>query len=340
MTVVGRFPKLTFALGALAISALSRLVVASASFETHPTPLSLAVLADLVVTMPVLYYLVVVRGRAVPWVTVLPIVMIGLIRARMILPGGQLHHLPDVELLAAAAEFGALSWVGWRAVRLRQAYRRVGLRESTFVGAFTEAVHQSFGSSLFTAVLIPEICTLYYALFSWRAKRDAPGHALAVTSHRRSGWGAVLAAFAMIVIVESVAMHFLISLWSAKVAWLLTALSGYSLVWMFGDYRAIVLRPTLLTSTALRLRIGMRWQAEIPLNEIRDVRPYEPSDARLPGFRAVTLMGAPLLTVELRKPIVLEGLFGIRRTASSLGVAADQAEFGDVLRARVEARRG
>ena len=61
---------------------------------------------------------------------------------------------------------------------------------------------------------------------------------------------------------------------------------------------------TLLTSNALRLRIGMRWQTEIPLHEIRAVRPYEPSDARLPGFRRVP------------------------------GIAADQADFGDVLRAR------
>jgi len=45
---------------------------------------------------------------------------------------------------------------------------------------------------------------------------------------------------------------------------------------------------TLLTSNALRLRIGMRWQTEIPLHEIRAVRPYEPSDARLPGFRRVS----------------------------------------------------
>src|SRR6266852_1090130 len=335
MTVVKRFLKVTFALGALAISSLSRWVVASPSFDAHSGPLSYAVLADHVATMPILYYLVVVRGRAVPWVTVLPIMMIGLLRARMILPGRQLDHLPGVELLAGAFEFAVLLSVGLRAVRVRQAYRRVGLRESTFVGAFTEAMRESFGSSLFTGVLISEVCTLYYALFSWRVDPQVPGDAIAVTSHRRPGWGGVLVAFAMIVIVESVAMHVLISLWSAKLAWTVTALSSYSLVWLLGDYRALVLRPTLLTSSALRLRIGMRWQTEIPLDEIRAVRPYEPSGARLPGFRRVTVMGAPLWTLDLRKPIVLEGPFGIRRTASCLGIAADQADFGDLIRARL-----
>src|ERR1700687_4639695 len=252
----------------------------------------------------------------------------------MILPGKQLDHLPGVALLAGAAEFAVLLWVGSRAVRLRQAYRRSGLRESTFVGALTEAMRESFGSSRFTGVLISEVTTLYYALFSWRAEPHVPGDALAVTSHRRPGWGGVLVAFAMVLIVESVAMHVLISLWSAKLAWALTGLSGYSLVWLLGDYRAMVLRPTLLTSNTLRLRIGMRWQAEIPLHEIRAVRPYQPSDVRLPGFRRVTVMGAPLWTLDLRKPIVLEGPFGIGRTASCLGIAADQADFGDLLRAR------
>jgi peptidoglycan/LPS O-acetylase OafA/YrhL len=108
MTVVRRFPKVTFALGALAISSASRWVVASSSSEAHPDSLSDAVLADLVVTMPVLYYLVVVRGRSVPWVTVLPVMMIGLLRARMILPGKQLHHIPGAALLAGAAEFAVL----------------------------------------------------------------------------------------------------------------------------------------------------------------------------------------------------------------------------------------
>src|SRR6266849_919471 len=105
MTVVRRFPKVTFALGALTISSLSRWVVASPSFDAHPGALSYAVLADLVVTMPMLYYLVVVRGRSVPVVTVLLLMMIGLLRARMILPRG---HCPGRPLRNSAN--GVLPW--------------------------------------------------------------------------------------------------------------------------------------------------------------------------------------------------------------------------------------
>jgi hypothetical protein len=335
MTVVRRFPKVTFALGALAISSLSQWVVASSRFNVHPGPLSYAVLADLVVTMPIFYYWVVVRSRSVPVVTMLPIMAIGLLRARMILPGKQFHHLPGVELLVGSAEFAVLLWVGLRAAHLRQAYRRAGLRESTFIGTFAEAMRESFGRSLFTSAVIPEVSTLYFALFSWRSEPQVQDDAIAVTSHRRTGWGAVLVAIAMIVTAEAVAIHVLLSLWSTKLAWVLTSLSGYSLLWLLGDYRAMTLRPTLLTSNALHLRIGMRWQAEIPLSEIRAVRPYQPTDALLPGYRRVTVMGGPQWAVDLRKPIVLEGPLGIRRTASCLGIVTDQANFGDVLRARL-----
>jgi hypothetical protein len=55
----------------------------------------------------------------------------------------------------------------------------------------------------------------------------------------------------------------------------------------------------------------------------------------LPGYRRVTVMGAPLWMVDLRKSIILEGSLGIRRTVSRLGIATDQSDFGDLLRARI-----
>jgi len=188
MTAVGRYPKLTFLVGALAISSLSGWVVASPRFSVHPGLLSYAVLADLVVTMPVFYYYVVLRGRSVSLVTVFPIVVLGLIRARMLIPAKQLHQLPGVELFVGLAEVVALAWLGSRALQLRRMYRHVGLRESTFADTFAEAVRESFGKSPFTSFVISEVSILYYGLFSWRAEVEIPDGAVATTSHRRSGW--------------------------------------------------------------------------------------------------------------------------------------------------------
>jgi len=332
MTAVGRYPKLTFLVGALAISSLSGWVVASPRFSVHPGLLSYAVLADLVVTMPVFYYYVVLRGRSVSLVTVFPIVVLGLIRARMLIPAKQLHQLPGVELFVGLAEVVALAWLGSRALQLRRMYRHIGPRESTFADTFAETVRESFGKSPFTSFVISEVSILYYGLFSWRAEVEIPDGAVATTSHRRSGWSGVLIGVGMIVVVESIAIHFLVALWSAKLAWVLSALSAYGLLWLLGDYRAMLLRPTFLTSSMLRLRIGMRWQADVPLHEIRCVAPYKPSDALLPGYRKVTVIGNPLWTVQLQRPVVLEGPFGIRRRASSLGIATDHTEFDDALR--------
>ncbi len=234
MTAVGRYPKLTFLVGALAISSLSGWVVASPRFSAHPGLLSYAVLADLVVTMPVFYYYVVLRGRTVSLVTVFPIVVLGLIRERMLIPAKQ---LPGVELFVGLAEVVTLALLGSRAVQLRRMYRRVGLRESTFADAFAEAVGESFGKSPFTRFVISEVSTLYYGLFSWRAEAEIPGGAVATTSHRRSGWIGVLVGVGMIVVVESIATHLLVALWSAKLAWVLSVLSAYGLLWLLGDYR-------------------------------------------------------------------------------------------------------
>jgi hypothetical protein len=323
----------SFVVGALAICVASRLVVASAGFEQHPGHLSYAVFADLVVTMPLLYYLAVVRGRAAPAVTVLPVLLVGLLLSRWLLPEQPLHQLPVV--LAAAAETVVLVWAGAHAIRLRKRYRRAGLHEATFIGAFGRAVRDVFGTSFLTGFVIAEVSTWYYALFRWRTKPEVEEGTTAFTSHRRVGWGAVLLALSMAVLVESFATHVLVARLSTRVAWVLTALSAYGLLWLLGDYRALVLRPTLLGPTALRLRIGTRWQLDVPLRDISAVRPYVPEGARSEGFRRATVLGPPTHTLLLRRPLSLEGPFGIRRMASSLGVAMDQADFIEVLRARL-----
>jgi hypothetical protein len=174
--------------------------------------------------------------------------------------------------------------------------------------------------------------TLYYALFSWRSEREVPSDAKAFTAHKRAGWGAFFAALLMIVVVEAIATHLLVSHWSNTVAWILSALAAYSVIWLIGDYRALVLRPIVLSSRILWIRLGMRWQAAVPLSNIKRLRPYASSDAALPGFRRMTVLGDPRWVLELQEPAELEGLFGIRRRASTLGIAVDGEEFERALR--------
>src|SRR5689334_22631681 len=89
-----------------------------------------------------------------------------------------------------------------------------------------------------------------------------------VTVHERSGWGSIVAGLVVLLFFEAIGMHLLVSIWSWKIALLVDAADLYGIVWILGDYRALRLRPTLVSATTIELRHGLRWKATIARDNI------------------------------------------------------------------------
>ena len=101
----------------------------------------------------------------------------------------------------------------------------------------------------------------------------------------------------------------------------------YTVLWLVGDLRAMVLRPITISGGVLHLRIGLKWEADIPLAEIVSVEQTQRAEGRKLG-----VLGSPNLVVRLRNPMNLHGLFGIRRTAQLLSLQVDEPKkLGDTL---------
>jgi hypothetical protein len=150
----------------------------------------------------------------------------------------------------------------------------------------------------------------------------APG-ATAFTSHRTGGYGGMLTMLALAMTVETVGLHVLVSRWQPAAAWVLTALSILSLVWLLGDYHGVRLNPHVLDAQTLRVRVGLRWRTDLPLTAIRGVRRYrETRDAEV---LALAPLGEPTVVIELDRPVAVDGMFGMRREADVLAIAADDA---------------
>jgi len=100
------------------------------------------------------------------------------------------------------------------------------------------------------------------------------------------------------------------------------AIHLYALLWFLGDARALRNRVTRIDGNTLRLRLGLRWAADIPLRLIESVEtgPSPVSSLRL------KVLGATNLVLRLRQPIAVSGLFGITRRSSTLGVQLDDPE--------------
>lgn len=203
-----------------------------------------------------------------------------------------------------------------------------------FEDALAQAVEARLGDGRLARLLTADLLVLYFAFFSWTRKPPAPAGDCTATHHRDAGWLAVVVALGMAIAAEAVALHLAVRLWSPRAAWILTGLSAYSLVWLAGDYRALVLRPTLLAGDALLLRVGMRWRAEIPVSAIRALGASRPADDRGPGFVRATVFGPARLVLDLAAPVPLVGPFGARRVASRIGLQVDGDRLRQVLAAR------
>lgn len=314
-----------FALLASAVYATEVLAVRLAlSRVARPDLLAAAVAFDLVVVVPAAYWWLCVRARAPAW-RVLPVVAASLAGAALVLPAGHDGVVRAVRWLAAPAELVVVWLVARRALR--------ALRDPTAADDVVERLRGAARGALphraVAEAVAYEMALLWFALGSWRVR--APEGADTFSTHRRSGYGGIVFALALGSAGEAVAVHLLVAPESEAMAWTLTALSLYGMVWLAGDWRAVRLRPLRVDAEGLHVRVGLRWSVVVPWAEVASVEPRGRGalpDGAAGGWLRATPVGEPRLVVELRSPVEARGPYGITRRVRRIGVAVDdEARF-------------
>ncbi len=337
-----RLPACAFPLAAGAVVAavlpLARLVPEA----SRPGPVAYGILADLLVTIPALWYVLVVRGRRVPARTLFPILAASFALASVALPPAIRPGKLGLEVVIAIAELGAIAVL---AVALARGVRRArgpGAVAETGPAAIPEriagAARRAFGVDRVAEVLAFEVSTVVYALAGWRMK--APKHAGAFSAYRESGWSMGAIGLGLVLAVEAFPVHVLAARAHPALAWALTASTLYSFLWLVGDFQALRLRPIRVDEDALLVRLGLRWKVRLPWHAIRSVgepRAAEEAARKRETLRAV-LLGDPTVAIELSEPVVATGPYGIRRTVTRVTLAPDdRATFLAALAAHVPA---
>jgi hypothetical protein len=293
---------------------------------SRPGVIGLAALADLTITVPVLFYFMVVRRGYLSWVALIPVAFAGARAAGFLLTTGEQAYLP------------ALGWLGiplelWIIAQVVRGFRRIE-RGGDVPARIRSTISAVIPYRRLGEIVADEIAVFYYALFSWRARPDTRPGWRAFQYSEASGWGMFSTLLAIAVVFESVPVHLLLQQWSAKAAWIMTALDLYALMWLIAIGRAARLRPILVSGEMVLLRIGLMWEIEIPHDRIVGCRRAEPGPRRkAPGYLSTVVMNKPQWVVELSEPVVAKGLYGRRRTVTRIGVAVDDpgrfgAEFG------------
>ncbi len=223
--------------------------------------------------------------------------------------------------LALTAEIGLVVYV---VIAARRAIARLPEGETDAATRFRLAARQVLRSRVLGDVLTTEVMLLYYAF----RKRERDGEASgAFTVHRTSTYVHVLVGIGMALIMETVAVHFLVRLHSPALAWVLTLLSLYTLLWLIGDYRALVARPIRVTASHLRFRYGLRWEGDVPLDAVKEVELLPPPMGPTPkekGRLVVSLPGGANLKLLFERPMDFLGLYGRRKAITELRMRVDE----------------
>jgi hypothetical protein len=199
--------------------------------------------------------------------------------------------------------------------------------------AIRATARQTLGPSRLADLVAFEVAMPYYALCARRARLDANTFSV----DRETGYGSIFALLILALAVEVVVVHLIVvSLGGTVAAWVFTAVGIYGGLWLVADYRAIRNRAILLGDNELTLRLGFRWEAHVPYRLIDNIQAARWSD---PGKDCLNLsvFGDPKLVLRLSQPVVVEGLYGVRRSVLQLGLRIDnQAAFVDALQAKLD----
>ncbi|PPS67883.1 MULTISPECIES: hypothetical protein [Streptomyces] len=175
-------------------------------------------------------------------------------------------------------------------------------------------------------LLVRHEVRLLASLALWVARRTH-GAGSGVAFGYARGQGAVMAGFAFVCFVETVALSVLLRDWPAVHAAFLF-LDVYTIVFVVGLHASSVVRPHVLDAAGgtLRIRRYVHVDLLVPLERIGSVRrelrmTHEPADEELD----VEVGSQTSVTLELTEPVTHVGFFGRRREVRVVRFHADDA---------------
>jgi hypothetical protein len=308
MTTAHRWKAFVFA--AITINLIAFLMVRLA-----PRPaVGIGAALDVAVTVPALYFLLVVRGGLQPLVSLAPVCLLGLVRATYLSPGVAWAR----PAVGAAAEIAVFALIG---VRLRRGWRAAG-SDGDVLERIEIAAREIVPARRIAAILASELAVFYYAFASWGKAPHVPAGSRAFSIHEQSGAAALFGTLAGVSAIEAALVHLVVMRWSVATAWALTGFSVYGTIWLAAMARGFAMRPVLVEmlveGSAVVARSGMMWTVRIPLETIRAVETGGGEfDWKAPPA------SEPNVVLRLAEPVTALGMYGMRRRISSVALAVD-----------------
>ncbi len=325
MTLTRRRSFITFVTLSILLLSIEMWIASRVEASPQPSVLAIAITLDIAVGVPILFYLLVVRKDFLPLSSIVPVCVLSLLIVRFVLPTSEQSFLRFSDFLIPAIELIVAAFLLIKLRCVIRDIRTARLECLYFTDALRTGIRKSVKSDFVAAIVASEVSMLYLVFAGWFAKFRTSRPVVSVHSyHRKSNF--LFWPLMALVIVETFGLHLVISIWTPTGAWVFTAVSIYTLLWMIGHIHASRLQPVIVDDQYIYLRTGLVWRGQIALSNVSEVRKVTRADRQADGFVNVSLLGDPDVVIVLRDPELLEGLFARKKEAMILGIALDDPE--------------
>lgn len=310
-------------------------VAYSPLFAENPYQLGMAITFDLLISTPVIYFLI-IRKRDIPKTTVVPVFILGIVVASVILPTEHQFFLSMVKTWFLPLL--EITIVTYLILSIRKAFKKVRQRQTTTPDFFVAARNaaDSFLPKGVSGAFATELSLLYYGFVHWKSLKLEDNQ---FSYHKTTSTRMILGVFVFLIIIEAFAVHLLLQNYSEIAAWILTALSIYGCFQVYGILRSLSKRPITLDPDSLTLKYGVMGTVEIPLEQIQTVTAQTSSLDNVEGLVYLSPfkdMEGHNVVIEVNEPMQLIGFYGFKKTFTRVALYVDEPkQFVDQLSERL-----
>ena len=292
-------------------------------FNLNTNILSTGITFDLLLTVPIVYFLL-IRKTNIPKTTVIPFLIIGFIVCSLILPTENQYYLNLFKTwVLPIIELSILSIVIYKIRKALKRYKENKTESNDFFTTLKSTCYEILPKGV-VIPFVTEIAVFYYGFLDWK-KRKLKNNEF--TYHKESGTVALLVSIIFIVSIETFTLHILLAKWNITIAWILTFLSIYSGIQIFGFVKSMFKRPISIEGNKLCLRYGIMNETTIDLANIDSIEITSKDIELNKETRKLSFLGkleSHNTVIRLKVENTLIGLYGIKRKYKNLALHIDK----------------
>ena len=295
------------------------------AFQTNSEQLSVGILLDLLITIPVVYF-VLIRKTAIPKFTVVYPFLLGLLVASYIIPLENQDLLSTIKLIAIPIiEIGIVSMIIYKMRSLTISLK--GRSEADFYDKLLRSCQEVFPNRV-GKLLATEIAVFYYLFAPARKQQKSETE---YTYYQKSGIKTMVGVFLGLIAIETIVVHILVADWNEKVAWVLSFLGIYGMIQIIAVLRSMSHRPIAIDyeREVLILRYGFGCQTMLPFSNIKSISKNKKAfldDKFHVCLSLFDLVDTNNLIIHLHKENILYKIYGIEKKYTSISLFVDERD--------------